>query len=124
MVKSDGITVSLEATATVTEFLGYDQPKRDSAVVYVDGKAQSITRPLPHIRVRSLHNSAKLYDGQTLMLGMPSDETITYDIEGKATTQPSDSRKELLVFMTATIIDPVGNPVRRGDPFLIVPDQK
>jgi beta-lactamase regulating signal transducer with metallopeptidase domain len=125
-VKSDGITVSLEATATVTEFLGYDQPpKGDSSIVYVDGNAQSIkTPPLPHIRVRSLRNSAKLYDGQTLMLSLPSDETITYDKEGKPTTQQSDSRKELLVFLTATIIDAAGNPIHPGDPLLLVPDQR
>jgi type II secretory pathway component GspD/PulD (secretin) len=125
-VKSDGITVSLEATATVTEFLGYDQPpKGDSSIVYVDGNAQSIkTPPLPHIRVRSLRNLAKLYDGQTLMLGLPSDETITYDKEGKPTTQQSDSRKELLVFLTATIIDAAGNPIHPGDPLLQVPDQR
>ena len=55
---------------------------------------------------------------------MPSDMMITYDKEGKATTQPSDTRKELLVFLTATIIDPAGNPVHSGDPLLLVPDQK
>jgi beta-lactamase regulating signal transducer with metallopeptidase domain len=125
VVKSDGTTVSLEATATVTEFLGYDQPlKGDSTFVSVDGKPQSITPPLPHFRVRSLHNSAKLYDGQTLMLGMPSDMTITYDKEGKETIHPSETRKELLVFITATIIDPAGNPIHNGDPLLLVPDQK
>jgi beta-lactamase regulating signal transducer with metallopeptidase domain/type II secretory pathway component GspD/PulD (secretin) len=125
VVKPDGMTVALEATATVTEFLGYDQPpKGDSTFVYVDGKTQSITPPLPHIRVRSLHNSAKLYDGQTLMLGMASDVTITYDKDGKATTHPSETRKELLVFVTATIIDLAGNPIHSGDPLLLVPDQR
>jgi hypothetical protein len=61
--------------------------------------------------------AVNIYDGQTVMLGRPKDEMITLDKDGKAVAAPSTSKKNLLVFVTATLIDAAGNPVHNpGSP--------
>jgi hypothetical protein len=55
--------------------------------------------------------AVNLYDGQTLVLGRPKDEMITLDKDGKPTSAPSTAKKNLLVFVTATLIDAAGNPI-------------
>jgi hypothetical protein len=67
--------------------------------------------------------SAVMYDGQTVVLGRPKDEMITYDKEGKALSAPSTSKKNLLVFVTATLIDPAGNPVHKAGTISTTPER-
>jgi len=103
-------TLQLTISAKVTEFLGYDAPQESESVpVYLDGKASTIKPPHPRTHIRSLCFSVILHDGQTIVLGRPKDEMVTYDNEGNAITAPSTTKKNLLVFVTATLIDPAGN---------------
>src|SRR5262249_2410373 len=113
---AEGDKIQLAITAKVTEFLGYDPPPENSEAVpvYVDGQATTIKQPHPQTHVRTMQAAVNLFDGQTVVLGRPKDEIITCDKEGKALSVPSTSKKNLLVFVTATLIDAAGNPVHRA----------
>jgi hypothetical protein len=105
--------IQLTIIAKVTEFVGYDSPENGETVpVYLDGQATTIKPPHPRTHVRTMQTAAvNLYDGQTLVLGRPKDEVITLDKDGKPISTPSTAKKNLLVFVTATLIDAAGNPI-------------
>lgn len=129
VVSADGYTIQLTVTATVSEFLGYDPAQKDGKVrVWQDGKARWVDTPLPRFRVRQVQTKAALWDGQTLVLGAyPVEDQVHTkdkvpvlgDIPGLGRWFRSESkstvRKQLLVFVTATIIDPAGNRVHTAD---------
>jgi general secretion pathway protein D len=101
-VLADGVTVQVNVKASVTEFLGYDPAARGSA-----------SGPQPLFRLRELKTIANVWDGQTLILGggmveLPSAST-------NAATAGKVVRKQLLVFVTPTIVDPAGNRVHTHD---------
>jgi beta-lactamase regulating signal transducer with metallopeptidase domain len=121
-----GDTIQLTVTAKVTEFVGYDPPPEnaEAVLVYLDGQATTTKAAHPRTHVRSMQTaSALIYDGQTVVLGRPKDEMITFDKEGKALSAPSTSKKNLLVFVTATLIDAAGNPVRKAGPISTTPER-
>lgn len=130
VVSSDGATVRLTVTPTITEFLGYDKPPKDARQrVWENGASRLVDVPLPRMRIRQMTTETLVSTGQTLVMGgMPIEETIrTKDTvpvlgdipllgrlfrrEGKY-----NIRKTLLVFVTATIVDPAGNPVTHSKP--------
>ena len=89
-----------------------------------NGKARLVELPLPRFRVRQMETQAAIRDGQTLVLGgFPVEETrhakdkvpVLGDIRLVGGLFRSESksavRKQLLVFVTATIIDSAGNRV-------------
>ncbi len=108
-VLADGYTIQLAVNASVTEFLGYEPPA-------VGDKAAA---PTPRFRLRQLKTQALVWDGQTVVLGCTSeapanaatDSTRSVVTNGKNATV----RKQLLVFITPTIIDPAGNRVHTDD---------
>jgi beta-lactamase regulating signal transducer with metallopeptidase domain len=108
-VLADGFTIQLVVNASVTGFLGYEPPA-------VDEKG---TAPKPRFRLRQLKTQALVWDGQTVVLGCTSeapanaatDSTRPVGTNGKNATV----RKQLLVFITPTIIDPAGNRVHTDD---------
>ena len=57
--------------------------------------------------------SAAVYDGQTLVLGGPTVTQVLQQSNSQSVTNaiPEDPGKRLLVFITATLIDPAGNPI-------------
>jgi beta-lactamase regulating signal transducer with metallopeptidase domain len=102
-VGADGYTIHLVVIPTVREFLGYDE----------DGKrfkSGSTPYPLPKFRLRQVSASATLWDGQTLVLSAGTTEDTITSRNGLARTSKK-VRKNLLIFVTPTIIDPAGNPV-------------
>ncbi len=117
-IERDGFSIKLTVVGTVTEFLGYDDPRQvvSNAVAHL---------PLPHFRFRQLSTSEQLFDGQTLMLvGLVKEEEIKGlrdkapglggppHIGRKVQSESSPkSRKHLLIFITPTLIDPAGNRV-------------
>lgn len=124
-VSADGFTIQLNLTPTVTEFLGYD-PNPYSAQV---GSINNLPDyPLPHFRVRQVTTSAVVWDGQTVVLGGLISEKVAkikdkvpvlgdlplvgrlFRSEGSAT-----KKKNLVVFVTPTIIDPAGNRIHTED---------
>jgi general secretion pathway protein D len=127
-VLADGFTIALTVIPTVTEFLGYREDQTNRVAVYVNGKKKWIIPPEPIVRIRQMSSSVRLWDGQTVVLGGLPSETVSllkdkvpmlgdlplvgrlFRSESKATI-----KKNLLIFVTPTLIDPRGNRVHAAD---------
>jgi hypothetical protein len=104
-VLADGHHIQLVAKVTSTEFLGYDDPK-GKVPAYVDGKPTFVVRPLPHFREARMTATVAVPDGYTLLLwASMTDESQS------PTPVPRLKKKELIVLVTPTLIDPAGNRV-------------
>lgn len=90
-VVSDGYTINLALIPSLTEFLGYDKSSKEQT-------------PLPRFRVRQVATTLNLWDGQTAIISGLSEQNL---LRPKSNSQPDE--KELLVFVTATLVDPTGN---------------
>jgi type II secretory pathway component GspD/PulD (secretin) len=115
-VSADGWTIRLNIIVTLSEFLGYDPAPKDSRVrVWDRGKQKWVLPPLPRLRVRQMTTEAVVADGQTLVLGgMPVEET-SKDRQGKGSKGGATVRKQILVLLTPTLIDPAGNRIHPVD---------
>jgi len=109
-VSEDGYTIHMTVIPTVTEFLGYDDPG-SALPKHQAGSNEGVVLPLPRMRIRQLTTSAVVWDGQTLVLGIANDQLITKQASGGFLKEknPDVEKKQLLVFITPTIIDPAGN---------------
>jgi len=136
-VSADGCTVQMVIIPTVTEFVGYDDPGGfvPQAQSVASGGANGnlglpITAqlPLPRLRLRQVTTSVVVWDGQTVALGGLLSENVAKvkdkvpvlgDIPfiGKAFRSESNvtEKKNLVIFVTPTIIDPAGNRVHNDD---------
>jgi len=133
-VSADGYTVQMTIIPTIKEFLGYDL---DTARIFT-AQAQSVgatagapltqPTPLPIFRLRQVVTSAVVWDGQTVVLGglISENATRTKDkvpllgdlpLAGRFFRSESSvtSKKNLLIFVTPTIIDPAGNRVHTDE---------
>jgi general secretion pathway protein D len=119
-VSADGYTIQLNLLPTVTEFLGYEDPGQFRAVV---GNLAA-PLPLPRFRIRQVVTSSIVWDGQTVVLGGLISETVAkrkdkvpvmgdLPVVGRLfrSEASSSSKKNLVIFVTPTIIDPAGNRV-------------
>ncbi len=124
-VLSDGYTINLTLIPSLTEFLGYDTPTNTTAAYNRDGEKIDVPRVLPRFTVRQTVTSVNLWDNQTVIIGgLPQTTHVGGSVvPGKSKTND----KELLIFITATIVDPAGNRVHSDDdlPFaqMSVPSQ-
>jgi general secretion pathway protein D len=122
-VNADGYTIQMTILPTITEFVGYDDPG-PFVPQAVAGGGQTITSvlPLPHFRVRQVTTTAIVWDGQTIVLGgLIAQSVMKYrdkvpvlgDLPwlGRLFRSESDvsQRKNLVIFVTPTLIDPAGN---------------
>jgi general secretion pathway protein D len=123
-VSADGYTIQLNLIPSVTEFLGYEQTMYTAQA----GNLNSPPYPLPHFRVRQITTTAIVWDGQTVMLGGLIAEQVAkvkdkvpvlgdlplvgrlFRSEGSST-----KKKNLVIFVTPTIIDPAGNRIHTED---------
>ena len=138
-VSADGYTIQMTIIPTITEFANYDL---DAAALFVP-QAQSVgaggagsgaapalqaTLPLPIFRMRQVTTSCSVWDGQTIVIGGLITETAVRikdkvpflgDIPfvGKLFRSESSStaKKNLMIFVTPTIIDPAGNRYHTDD---------
>lgn len=121
-VSKDGYTVQMTLTPKFTEFLGYEDPKKLNLPVPTD----KVTLPLPIIRIRQITTSASVWDGQTIVLGNFSDQMLDTPTGLKGPAKASDKKpsKQILVFITPTIIDSTGNPANKdlGIPSRLIPN--
>jgi hypothetical protein len=113
-VQTDGKTIQMTVIPTVTEFLGYDT--ENARLVPPDAKSPDMQQltPLPIFRKRQSVSSVTISDGQTVVLAGGSDALVANPKTGqplsKGTKPPQEPNKTtLLVFVTATLIDPAGN---------------
>lgn len=123
-VSADGYTIEMNLLPTVTEFLGYDDPGQFRAVV----GSLAAPVPLPRFRIRQVVTSSIVWDGQTVVLGGLISEAVSkrkdkvpvlgdLPIVGRLfrSEAMSSSKKNLVIFVTPTIVDPAGNRVHDDD---------
>ena len=118
-VLSDGYTINLTMIAHVLEFLGYDRATNTVYATNSTGQTLSWQAPRPGFRTQQAMTVVNLWDNQTLVLGKLKNDFIVGDHqishESKfiqaAEKKNGTTDKELLVFITATIVDPAGNRV-------------
>ena len=122
-LEADGHTITMNVIPTVTEFMGYDYAT-NFVPAYVSGERTNAVLPLPRFRVRHATARAAMHDGQTLVVGTISDDMIsTTPLGNTIANQFSDpNKKQLLVFVTARLVDPAGNPIHRDDQMPFKPD--
>jgi type II secretory pathway component GspD/PulD (secretin)/tetratricopeptide (TPR) repeat protein len=122
-VCADGYTIQMTLIPTVTEFLQYDNPGSFIPTVQAAGSVPIQGQlPLPHSRVRQVTTSCIVWDGQTIVLGGLITESVQREKDkvpflgdlpgvGRLFTSESNvtSKKNLVVFVTPTIVDPAGH---------------
>jgi general secretion pathway protein D len=134
-VAADGYTIDLTLIPSYTEFLGYDDPgafvpQAQSASSGAGGVATPLvgTLPLPHFRVRQVTTTVVVWDGQTVVLGGLIAENVTklkdkvpilgdVPVIGRLFRSESSQtkKKNLMIFVTPTILDPAGNRAHSED---------
>jgi len=126
VVLSDGYTVNLTLIPSDTEFTGYDPaPTIPGVTVANVVQVPSIS---PHFTVREVVTTVNVWDNQTVVLGglITSQIQTTKDkvpflsdlpLLGRLFQSQSKTslKKNLMIFVTATIVDPAGNRVHSDD---------
>ena len=126
VVLSDGYTINLTLIPSLTEFSGYDT----SPTIPGINVANVVMVPtiLPHFTVRQVVTTVNIWDNQTVVLG----GLISSSVQSQKDKVPvlgdlpllgrlfqSQSKvsvkKNLMIFVTATIVDPAGNRVHSDD---------
>jgi general secretion pathway protein D len=130
-VSADGYTIQLTIIPTLTEFVGYDLQTAQTFVptaITATGASVNSVLPLPILRVRQVTTSCIVWDGQTVVLGGLIADYVTkikdkvpflgdLPFVGKLFTSESSqsAKKNLVIFVTPTIIDPAGNKAHSED---------
>jgi general secretion pathway protein D len=125
-VLSDGFTINLTLIPSLTEFAGYDTPPTIPGVNVAN--VVQVPTILPDFIVRQVVTTVNIWDHQTIVLGglISSSIQSTKDkvpmlgdlpLVGRLFQSQSKttSRKNLMIFVTATIVDPAGNRVHSDD---------
>ena len=125
-VLADGYTINLTLIPEVLQFNGYDSVPQVPGVT----AAGVVTVPtvLPHFSVREVVTTVNIWDNQTVVLGglISSSTQATKDkvpflgdlpVFGRLFQSQSkvQQKKNLMIFVTATIVDPAGNRVHSDD---------
>jgi len=118
-VLSDGFTVNLVLIPTLTEFVGYETPP---TLPPLPAGAILVPAVLPAFRARQVVTTVNVWDGQTVVLGglilenvqkIKDKVPVLGDIPlvGRLFRSESKStqKKNLMIFVTPTIIDQAGN---------------
>jgi general secretion pathway protein D len=127
-VLADGYTIDLIITASFTEFLGYDETTNTTAHYTKTGVKVDVPDVLPRIVARQASAHLNVWDGQTVVLGgmiIPSIQTTKDKVPFLGdlpvlghlfrSQSKTEIKKNLLVFVTATIVDPAGNRIHSDD---------
>ena len=127
-LSSDGYSIQMVLIPTITEFVGYDNPGQFVTQAQSVGGSSSSGNtligvlPLPRMRVRQVVTTCSVWDGQTVVLGGLISENVQ-KIKDKVpllgdipyigrlfrSESSSTTKKNLMVFVTPTLIDPAGN---------------
>jgi type II secretory pathway component GspD/PulD (secretin) len=126
-VLSDGYTINLALIPSLTDFNGYDTPP---IIPSVTGTLNVVQLPviLPNFTIRQVVTTVNVWDNQTVVLGglISSQVQNTKDkvpvigdlpMLGRFFRSQSKTaiKKNLMIFVTATIVDPAGNRVHSDD---------
>lgn len=141
-VAADGYTISMSLIPSITQFIGYDAvPPEFAGAIQAQsvgsgtvGVSLTAQVPLPRTRVRQVVTQCIVWDAQTVMLGGLISEDITNTKDkipvlgdlpmlGRLfrSETKTNRKKNLVIFVTPTIIDPAGNRVHTDDemPFAV-----
>jgi len=126
-VLSDGYTINLTLIPSLVDFTGYATPP---PVQNVTGSLNVVQLPvvLPTFTVRQVVTTVNIWDNQTIVIGgLISSGTVSTkdkvpmlgDLPGVGVLFQSSSKtvakKNLMIFVTTTIVDPAGNRVHSDD---------
>lgn len=126
-VLSDGYTINLALIPSLTDFNGYDTAP---TIPGVTGNLNVVQLPtiLPNFTVRQVVTTVNVWDNQTVVIGglISSQVQSTKDkvpiigdvpMFGRLFQSASKNtvKKNLMIFVTATIVDPAGNRVHSDD---------
>jgi general secretion pathway protein D len=131
-VLSDGYTINLTLIPSLVEFEGYAAaPSFVSTLIGSTGNSGGVVQlptALPAFSVRQVVTTVNIWDNQTVVLGgLISSSTsstkdkipVLGDIPWVGNLFQSSSKtvlkKNLMIFVTATIVDPAGNRVHSDD---------
>jgi len=132
-VLSDGYTINLTLIPSLTEFVGYEDSSAFTAPVQqlagtIPGGLIVVPTVLPAFRVRQVASAVNVWDGQTVVLGGLLAETVQtikdkipmlgdLPLAGRffRSEQKTVAKKNLLIFVTPTLIDPSGNRLHSED---------
>ena len=126
-VLADGYTINLTLIPSFTEFNGYETPPPIQDVTAGLNVVQLPT-VLPDFTVREIVTTVNIWDNQTVVLGGLISSQIQTENDkvpflgdlpliGRAFQSQSkvSKKKNLMIFVTATIIDPAGHRVHSDD---------
>lgn len=128
-VLSDGYTINLTLIPTFNEFVQYDNPNEVlTSGLTLPAGAVVVPTVLPRFRVRQVHTTVNVWDGQTVVLGGLVSDNVT-SIKDKVpilgdlplvgrlfrSESKNTAKKNLVIFVTPTIIDPAGNRLHSDD---------
>ncbi len=124
-VNADGYTIEMSIAPSITEFLGYEESTFEASV-FAGNNVVTTTVPLPRIRTRDINVQCVVWDQTVLALGGLIAETVqtTKDKVPFLGDLPflgrlwrgegrSSKKKNMVIYVKPTIIDPAGNPKNR-----------
>lgn len=127
-VLSDGYTINLTIIPSLIEFTGYQSPPSLGSFSSTGLNVVLLPTALPQFSVREVTTTVNVWDGQTVVLGGLVESTIneTKDsvpvlgdvpILGRLfqSQTKQETKRNLMIFVTATMIDPAGNRVHSDD---------
>jgi general secretion pathway protein D len=127
-VLSDGYTINLTLIPSLIEFGGYQNPPSLGSFSTSGLNVVLLPTALPLFTVREITTTVNVWDGQTVVLGGLVDSTLntTKDsvpvlgdvpILGRLfqSSQKTETKRNLMIFVTVTLIDPAGNRVHSED---------
>ncbi len=130
-VLSDGYTINLTLIPSDTEFDGYDDPTTSGPPISnVTAGLNVVQLPivLPTFTIRQVVTTVNVWDNQTVVLGGLISSSVTSSKDsvpflgdipllGRLFQSQSkqDIKKNLMIFVTATIVDPAGNRLHSDD---------
>jgi len=126
VVLSDGYTINLTLIPSVTEFTGYDPSPTIPGVNVAN--VVLIPTILPHFTVRQVITTVNIWDNQTVVLGGLISSSVQTEkdkvpllgdlpLVGRLFQSQSKTseKKNLMIFVTATMVDPAGNRAHSDD---------
>jgi beta-lactamase regulating signal transducer with metallopeptidase domain len=113
-VLPDGYMIDLKTTASLMEFVGYDTPTNSTIAYNSKGEKIDLPKVLPRFREQYATAHLQLWDNQTVVLGKFEDHSTVGGVPPDGVMvgpKPGVIDKQLLVFITVTIVDSAGNRI-------------
>jgi general secretion pathway protein D len=127
-VLSDGYTINLTLIPSLIEFTGYQNPPSLGNFSSAGLNVVLLPTALPAFSVREITTTVNVWDGQTVVLGglvssLVNTETDSVPVLGDVpilgrlfqSDQKTEDKRNLMIFVTAMLIDPAGNRIHSDD---------